>query len=93
MRFSLSALKIFKYIIPNSSLQLYSITLDLIDHIFKTGRVFYIVIQSIKGFSVNNLAESMKFGKPRLLGSLLVKVKNVPERNKTLEAAITNKEN
>ena len=35
----------------------------------------------------------MKFGKPGLLGSLLVKVKNVLERNKTLEVAITDKEN
>ena len=41
---------------------------------------------------MNNLAEGMKFGKPGLLGSLPVKVKNVPERNKTLEVAITDKE-
>ena len=79
----------FKHIIPSFSLQLHSITIDLIAHIFNTGRVLYIVIPSIKGFYVNNLAESMKFGKPRLLGSLLVKVKNVPERNKTLGVAIT----
>ena len=81
------------HIIPNSSLQLHSITLDLISHIFNTGRVFYIVIKSIKGFSVNNAAESMKFGKLGLPSSLPAKVKNVLERNKTLEATITNKAN
>ena len=91
MRFNLSALNMFKHIIPSSSLQLHSITLDLIAHIFNTMRFFYIVIKSIKGFSVNNVAKSMKFGKPRLLGSLTIKVKNVPERNKTL-AAITDNE-
>ena len=93
MRFNLSALNMFKHIIPSSSLQLHSITLDLIAHIFNTGRDFYIVIQSIKGFSMNNIVESMKFGKPRLLSSLSVKVKNVTERNKTVEATIIDKEN